>query len=89
MNLGLRDVATLADVIANKEAFRDLGDPILLRRYERARREDIQKLTIVTDGMQRLFSAPGTFAQAIRNTGMALVGAQPLAKRWLVSAALG
>ncbi|WP_404980365.1 MULTISPECIES: UbiH/UbiF family hydroxylase [unclassified Caballeronia] len=89
MNLGLRDVAALADVIANKEAFRDLGDSILLRRYERARREDIQKLVIVTDGMQRLFSAPGTIARAIRNTGMAFVGAQPLAKRWLVSAALG
>ena len=44
MNLGLRDVAALADVLANKEAFRDLGDPVLLRRYERARREDIQKL---------------------------------------------
>jgi len=43
----------------------------------------------VTDGMQRLFSAPGTLARAIRNTGMAFVGAQPLAKRWLVSAALG
>jgi 2-polyprenyl-6-methoxyphenol hydroxylase-like FAD-dependent oxidoreductase len=42
MNLGLRDVAALAEVIANKEPFRDLGDPVLLRRYERARREDIQ-----------------------------------------------
>jgi 2-polyprenylphenol 6-hydroxylase len=89
MNLGLRDVAALADVIANKESFRDLGDPILLRRYERARREDIQKLMVATDGLQRLFSVPGTLARAVRNTGMALVGAQPLVKRWLVSAALG
>jgi ubiquinone biosynthesis UbiH/UbiF/VisC/COQ6 family hydroxylase len=89
MNLGLRDVAALADVLANKEAFRDLGDPVLLRRYERARREDIQKLVVATDGLQKLFSVPGTFARAVRNTGMALVGAQPLVKRWLVSAALG
>jgi 2-polyprenylphenol 6-hydroxylase len=89
MNLGLRDVAALADVIANKESFRNLGDPILLRRYERARREDIQKLMLATDGLQRLFSVPGTLARAVRNTGMALVGAQPLVKRWLVSAALG
>ncbi len=89
MNLGLRDVATLADVIANKEGFRDLGDPILLRRYERARREDIQKLMLATDGLQRLFSVPGTVARAVRNVGMAFVGAQPLVKRWLVSAALG
>jgi 2-polyprenylphenol 6-hydroxylase len=89
MNLGLRDVATLADVIANKEGFRDLGDAILLRRYERARREDIQKLMLATDGLQRLFAVPGTVARAVRNVGMAFVGAQPIVKRWLVSAALG
>jgi 2-octaprenylphenol hydroxylase len=89
MNLGLRDVAALADTIAQKEPFRDLGDTVLLRRYERARREDIRALMIATDGLQRLFSVPGTIARAVRNAGMALVGAQPLVKRWLVSAALG
>ncbi|CAG4918775.1 2-octaprenylphenol hydroxylase [Paraburkholderia saeva] len=89
MNLGLRDVDALADVIAKKEAFRDLGDTVLLRRYERARREDISALMIATDGLQKLFSVPGTVARAVRNTGMAFVGAQPLLKRWLVSAALG
>ena len=89
MNLGLRDVASLADVIAAKEAFRDLGDTVLLRRYERSRREDIRGLMIATDGLQKLFSVPGTIARAVRNTGMAFVGAQPLLKRWLVSAALG
>ena len=89
MNLGLRDVAALADVIAKKEPFRDLGDLVLLRRYERARREDIGALTLATDGLQRLFSVPGTLARSVRNAGMALVGAQPLVKRWLVSAALG
>jgi 2-octaprenylphenol hydroxylase len=89
MNLGLRDVATLADIVAKKEPFRDLGDAVLLRRYERARREDIGALMTATDGLQRLFSLPGTVARAVRNTGMALVGAQPLIKRWLVCAALG
>ena len=89
MNLGLRDVASLADVIATKEAFRDLGDMVLLRRYERSRSEDIRALMIATDGLQRLFAVPGFVARAMRNTGMALVGAQPLIKRWLVSAALG
>ena len=89
MNLGLRDVSSLADVLAAKEPFRDLGDLVLLRRYERARREDIDALTLATDGLQRLFSVPGTLARSVRNAGMALVGAQPLVKRWLVSAALG
>ncbi|MBU9295139.1 ubiquinone biosynthesis protein [Burkholderia multivorans] len=89
MNLGLRDVAALADAIANKESFRNLGDTVLLRRYERSRREDIRALMVATDGLQRLFSVPGSFAKAVRNAGMAFVGAQPLVKRWLVSAALG
>ena len=89
VNLGLRDVAALADVIAQKEAFRNLGDTVLLRRYERGRREDIRKLVVATDGLQRLFSIPGTIARAVRNTGMALVGSQPLVKRWLVASALG
>ncbi|AFJ84806.1 2-octaprenyl-3-methyl-6-methoxy-1,4-benzoquinol hydroxylase [Burkholderia vietnamiensis] len=89
MNLGLRDVASLADAIASKESFRNLGDTVLLRRYERARREDIRALMVATDGLQRLFSVPGPLAKAVRNAGMAFVGAQPLVKRWLVSAALG
>lgn len=89
MNLGLRDVAALADAIAHKEGFRDLGDTVLLRRYERSRREDIRALMVATDGLQRLFAVPGSFAKAVRNAGMAFVGAQPLVKRLLVSAALG
>ncbi|WP_269507810.1 UbiH/UbiF family hydroxylase [Burkholderia sp. IMCC1007] len=89
MNLGLRDVAALADAITNKESFRNLGDTVLLRRYERSRREDIRALMVATDGLQRLFAVPGSFAKAVRNAGMAFVGAQPLVKRWLVSAALG
>ncbi|VWD28972.1 ubiquinone biosynthesis hydroxylase UbiH [Burkholderia lata] len=89
MNLGLRDVAALADAIAGKESFRNLGDTVLLRRYERSRREDIRALMVATDGLQRLFAVPGSIAKAVRNAGMAFVGAQPLVKRWLVSAALG
>jgi 2-polyprenylphenol 6-hydroxylase len=89
MNLGLRDVAALAETVAGKESFRDLGDMVLLRRYERARREDIRALMIATDGLQKLFSVPGPFAKVLRNTGMAFVGGQPFIKRWLVSAALG
>ncbi|MDR0244827.1 MAG: UbiH/UbiF family hydroxylase [Burkholderia sp.] len=89
MNLGLRDVAALADAIAGKESFRNLGDTVLLRRYERSRREDIRGLMVATDGLQRLFAVPGSLAKAVRNAGMAFVGAQPLVKRWLVSAALG
>lgn len=44
---------------------------------------------VATDGLQRLFSLPGALARIVRNAGMALVGAQPLVKRWLVASALG
>ncbi|WP_347555192.1 UbiH/UbiF family hydroxylase [Robbsia sp. KACC 23696] len=89
VNLGLRDVAALTDVLREKETFRDLGDRVLLRRYERSRSEDIASLTLATDGLQRLFALPGTVAQGIRNAGMSLVSAQPFVKRWLVEHALG
>jgi 2-polyprenylphenol 6-hydroxylase len=89
MNLGMRDVASLADALAQREPFRDPGDVTLLRRYERSRRADIQKLVTATDGLQRLFAAPGTLARGVRNLGMSLVAAQPMLKRWLIANALG
>ena len=55
MNLGFGDVAALLDVVARREPFRDLGDALLLRRYERARREAVAAMRLTTDGLQRLF----------------------------------
>lgn len=89
VNLGLRDVADLVDALAAKEGFRDHGDPILLRRYERARREDIGAMTLATDGLQRLFAPRMPLLRLLRNAGMSAVGAQPFLKRWLVAQALG
>jgi len=89
MNLGMRDVATLSEILGQRESFRHLGDMILLRRYERARRADIQKLSLTTDGLQRLFAAPGAMVRGMRNAGMSLLAAQPWLKRWLISHALG
>src|SRR5260364_380314 len=59
LNLGVRDVAALARTVAAREPFRDPGDPVLLRRYERSRRADIQLLMAATDGLYRLFSWSG------------------------------
>lgn len=89
VNLGLRDVAELGRVFAAKEAFRDYGDLRLLRRYARARSEDVLALTAATDGLQRLFAAPGPLAYGMRNAGMRLVSAVAPLKRLLVDRALG
>lgn len=62
MNLGFGDVQALLDTVAAREPYRDPGDPLLLRRYERARREAVATMRLATDGLQRLFdpdSQPG------------------------------
>lgn len=89
VNLGLRDVAELGRVFAAKEAFRDFGDLRLLRRYARARSEDVLALTATTDGLQRLFAASGPLAYSVRNAGMRVVTAITPLKRLLVDRALG
>ncbi|MGH8620250.1 MAG: FAD-dependent monooxygenase, partial [Burkholderiales bacterium] len=73
VNLGFRDAQALAGVLADREPGRDLGDRPLLRRYERARREDIWATQFVTDGLARLFSAEGAALARLRNTGLAAV----------------
>lgn len=89
LNLGLQDVATLLDVLAAREPFRDIGDLTLLRRYARARAEAVSLMRATTDGLARLFATDDPLVKRFRNVGLAFVNrAQPL-KRALVRHALG
>ena len=89
LNLGLQDVATLLDVVAAREPFRDIGDLALLRRYARARAEAVALMRTTTDGLARLFAAEDPLVKRVRNLGLAFVNqVQPL-KRALVRRALG
>jgi 2-polyprenylphenol 6-hydroxylase len=89
MNLGLRDARELAGVIAGRGPQRDCGDYRLLRRYERARREDILALELTTDTLQKLFGTATAPVARLRNAGLALTNAQPLLKKLLVRHAVG
>ena len=89
VNLGFADARTLAGVLSERELFRDPGEIRLLRRYERARAEDILALAWVTDGLQQLFAAPGGIAAKLRNTGLNLTNVLPVVKNLLVRRALG
>jgi 2-octaprenylphenol hydroxylase len=89
VNLGFGDAAALAQVLLQRELFRDPGEIRLLRRYERARAEDILALGWATDGLQRLFAAPGGVAAKLRNAGLNLTNAMPVVKNLLVRRALG
>jgi 2-polyprenyl-6-methoxyphenol hydroxylase-like FAD-dependent oxidoreductase len=88
VNLGFGDAAALAQVLLQRELFRDPGEIRLLRRYERARAEDILALAWVTDGLQKLFAAPGVAAAKLRNTGLNLTNALPVLKNLLIRRAL-
>ena len=89
VNLGFGDARDLAEVLLQRELFRDPGEIRLLRRYERARAEDILALSVVTDGLQRLFAASGGAVSKLRNAGLNLTNALPVVKNLLIRRALG
>jgi 2-polyprenyl-6-methoxyphenol hydroxylase-like FAD-dependent oxidoreductase len=89
LNLGLADVAALARVIGAREPWRGLGDPRLLRRYERERAAATWAMGQVTDGLLQLFNHESTALRELRNRGLSLVNRLPPAKRWLTARALG
>jgi ubiquinone biosynthesis UbiH/UbiF/VisC/COQ6 family hydroxylase len=89
VNLGFQDARELAQVLLQRGACHDAGEYRLLRRYERARREDILAMTWVTDGLQRLFGAAGRPTSWVRNRGLSLVDRAGPIKQLLVRHALG
>ena len=89
LNLGLQDVETLVELLAAREPFRDCGDAILLRRYERARAAPVAAMRRTTDGLARLFAIDNPAVARLRESGMQIVDRLPLLKRVLVRHAMG
>ena len=90
LNLGLRDVATLAEVLVDGMRLGlDMGDAQLLARYSRWRSVDTLMVAMATDGLNRLFSVPGKAASAVRRLGMGLVQRTRPAKAFFMSEARG
>jgi ubiquinone biosynthesis UbiH/UbiF/VisC/COQ6 family hydroxylase len=82
VNLGFQDARELASVLQSRGACADVGELRLLRRYERARREDVLAMTLVTDGLKRLFNNSFPPLAWLRNHGLDLVDrASPLKGR--------
>ncbi len=89
INLGFQDARVLAEVLAAKPEHVDCGDMRWLRRYERARKEEVVALQSVTDGLQRLFEVRSGPLAALRNTGMNLTQHLPVLRDALVRYAIG
>ena len=89
LNLGLRDVAVLLNILGKRESFRSPSDLVLLRRYERQRQGDASALLWVTDKLKKLFSASSNTERQLRNWGLGLVNKSHFIKQRLIERALG
>jgi ubiquinone biosynthesis UbiH/UbiF/VisC/COQ6 family hydroxylase len=88
INLGFQDAQVLATILCDKPGPVDCGDLALLRRYERARKEEVVTLQTVTDTLHDLFRPATGPLVRIRNFGLNLTNALPVVKDLLVRYAL-
>lgn len=92
-NLGLRDAASLAEVLADARAQNagslDAGDGLLLDRYRGWREADRSRIVGFTDGLVRLFTQPFGPAKLLRDIGLLAFDLMPAAKDALSQLSLG
>lgn len=90
LNLGLRDVAALAEILVDAHRLKlDLGAADLLERYQRWRRFDNVALMVATDALNRLFSNGVPLVRLVRDLGLGLVNQSPLLRRFFMRHAMG
>ncbi|WP_153111956.1 UbiH/UbiF family hydroxylase [Propionivibrio limicola] len=89
INLGYQDAETLAGLLAATPDWQDIGSERLLRRYQRARREETVLMQTTTHALHELFRETLPGIPALRNLGLSLTNRLPIAKNLLVRYALG
>lgn len=90
LNLGLRDVAALAEVlILARRRGEEPGSPAALEDYQRWRRFDSTALALGMDTVNRLFSSDNPLLRLGRDLGMGVVNALPGLRRGFIRQAAG
>ena len=90
LNMGLRDVAALAEAIVDAARLGlDIGSPGVLERYQRWRRFDTMTMGIATDGLNRLFSNQSDVLRLVRDLGLGMVERMPFLKLLFIREAAG
>jgi 2-octaprenyl-6-methoxyphenol hydroxylase len=90
LNLGLRDVGALAEVLVNAaRRGEDIGSPVALEEYQRWRRFDSTALALGMDAVTRLFSNDNPVLRLGRDLGLGLVNALPGLRRRFIRQAAG
>jgi 2-octaprenyl-6-methoxyphenol hydroxylase len=90
LNMGLKDVAALAEVIVDAARLGlDPGTTTVLERYQRWRRFDTMTMGLATDGLNRLFSNQSSVLRVVRDIGLGLVDRVPTLKNLFIREAAG
>jgi 2-octaprenylphenol hydroxylase len=89
VNLGLRDVETLIELLQAARSRGDFATESTLRRYERRRRSDDTLAAYAFDGLQRLFGSPRLPIALLRGAGLAVVERSGLLKAFFARRAMG
>lgn len=90
LNLGLRDVAALAEAVVDAARLGlDPGGAEALARYQSWRRFDSLAVAAATDGLNRLFSNDLPPVRLVRDLGLAAVERMPGLKRFFMRTAMG
>ena len=87
VNLGIKDVVELAEVIANTS--RSAGSYSVLRRYERARKGDNWITQKTMEGFNVLFGHDLSLVKTTRNLGLSIVNKLPWVKNEIIRKAMG
>src|SRR3954466_834867 len=90
LNMGLRDIAALAEAIVDAARLGlDVGGADVLERYQRWRRFDTAIMGVATDGLNRLFSNESDVLRLMRDVGLGLVDRVPVLKSFFIREAAG
>ena len=88
VNLGFQDARLLAEELGERTALERAGDLRVLRRYARARKEDVTAMHFVTQRLDQLFASDAPGASFARNAGLRMVQSQPWIKGLLSGRAM-
>ena len=90
LNMGLKDVAALAEVVVDAARLgMDLGGADVLERYQRWRRFDTMAMGVATNSLNFLFSNQSTLLRTVRDIGLGLVDRAPPMKNLFIRQAAG
>jgi 2-octaprenyl-6-methoxyphenol hydroxylase len=90
LNMGLKDVAALAEVVVDAARLGlDPGEASVIERYQRWRRFDTMAMGLATNSLNLLFSNRSTLLRTVRDIGLGLVDRTPPLKSLFIRQAAG